>query len=63
MKYLVWYDVWLKGEEKERTTLPSRPTVWHSFENKEEVRQHVLRLSNRALLDGRTISITISPQE
>lgn len=62
MKYVVWYDVWLKGEKKD-TSLPSRPTVWHSFNDMEEVRQHVLRLSNRALLDGRIISITISPQE
>ena len=62
MKYLVWYDVWLKGEEK-RTGTPSRPTVWHSFETEKEVRQHITRLANRAFLDGRTISITISPKE
>ena len=62
MKYLVWYDVWLKDEEK-ITNAPSRPTVWHSFETEKEVRQHVVRLANRAFLDGRTISITISPKE
>lgn len=62
MKYLVWYDVWLKGEEKDPGS-PSRPSVWHSFKSIEEVRQHVARLSNRAFLDGRTITITIKPQE
>lgn len=62
MTYLVWYDVWLKGEEK-RTDTPSRPTVWHSFDTEKEVRQHIVRLANRAFLDGRTISITISPKE
>lgn len=62
MKYLVWYDVWLKGEEQDPGS-PSRPSVWHSFESIEEVRQCVARLSNRAFLDGRTITITIKPQE
>lgn len=62
MKYLVWYDVWLNGEEKDPGS-PSRPSVWHSFDTGEEVRQHIARLANRALLDGRTISITISPKE
>lgn len=62
MKYLVWYDVWLKGEEKDPGS-PSRPSVWHSFNTMEESRQHIARLANRAFLDGRTISITISPKE
>lgn len=62
MKYLVWYDVWLEGEEKKPKS-PSRPSVWHSFESIEEARRHVTRLSNRAFLDGRTITVTIKPQE
>lgn len=62
MRYLVWYDVWLKGEEKDLGS-PSRPSVWHSFESIEEARQFATRLSNRAFLDGRTITITIKPQE
>ena len=62
MKYLVWYDVWLTGEKKD-LDIPSRPTVWHSFETEKEVRQHIAMLANRAFLDGRTISITISPKE
>ena len=62
MKYLVWYDVWLKGEEKDPGS-SSSPSVWHSFKSNEEARQHVERLSNRAFLDGRTITITIKPQE
>ena len=63
MKYIVWYEVWLKGEEKKETTRLKKPTVWHTFDDMDEVRQHVLRLSNRALLDGRTITITIHPTE
>ena len=62
MKFLVWYDVWLKGEEKDPGS-PSRPSVWHSFESIEEARRCITRLSNRAFLDGRTITITIKPQE
>ena len=63
MKYSVWYDVWLKGEEKKESTHLKKPTVWNTFDNMNEVRQHVMRLSNRALLDGRTITITIHPTE
>lgn len=63
MKYSVWYEIWLKGEEKKETTHLKKPTVWHIFDDMDEVRQHVLRLSNRALLDGRTITITIHPTE
>lgn len=62
MKYVVWYDVWLKGEEKD-TSLPSRSTVWTTFDTAKEAQQHVARLANRAVLDGRTISITIFPEE
>lgn len=62
MKFVVWYDVWLKGEEKD-TSLPSRPTVLTTFDTAKEAQQHVTRLANRAFLDGRTISITISQQE
>lgn len=63
MTYSVWYDVWLKGEEKKETNLLHKPTVWHTFENKDEVRKHVQNLANRALLDGRTITITIHSTE
>lgn len=62
MKYLVWYDVWLKGEEKDPGS-PSRPSVWHSFGSIEEARNCVARLSNRAFLDDQAITITIKPQE
>ena len=61
-KFVVWYDIWLKGEEKD-TSLPSRPTVWTTFDTAKEAQQHVARLANRAFIDGRTISITISPEE
>lgn len=61
-KFVVWYDVWLKGEEKD-TSLPSRPTVRTTFDTAKEAQQHVARLANRAFLDGRTISITISPKD
>lgn len=37
--------------------------VWTTFDTAKEAQQHVARLANRAFLDGRTISITISPQE
>nr|DAP25669.1 MAG TPA: hypothetical protein [Caudoviricetes sp.] len=63
MTYSVWYDVWLKGEEKKETNFLRKPTVWHTFENRDEVRRHVQNLANRALLDGRTITITIHPTE
>lgn len=62
MKYVVWYDVWLKGEKEDLCPSP-RPTVWTTFDTAKEAQQHVARLANRAFLDGRTISITISPEE
>ena len=63
MTYSVWYDIWLKGEEKKETDFLRKPTVWHTFEDPNEVRRHVQNLANRALLDGRTITITIHPTE
>lgn len=63
MMYSVWYDVWLKDDEKKETTHMSKPTVWNTFKDMGQVRQHVMRLSNRALLDKRTITITIHPME
>lgn len=63
MKYYVWYDIRTTAEEQRETGKPSLPTVWHTFEDVNEARSHVMRLSERALRDGRTISITIAPKE
>lgn len=63
MKYYVWYDIRTTAEEKRETGKAALPTVWHTFESADEARQHIMHISNRAFLDGRTISITISPKD
>lgn len=56
-KYRVWYDVWRRGEKKEE------PVIWLSFKSPEKVLNNISELAQRALRDGRTITITISPQK
>lgn len=63
MRYYVWYDIWSTAEEQRETGKATLPTVWHSFESSDGARRHIMRLSERAFRDGRTIAITISPKD
>lgn len=63
MKYYVWYDIRTTAEEQRETGKATLPTVWHTFKSADEARRHIMRLSQRAFQDGRTIAITISPKD